>query len=208
MKYITLIFVVLFSISGMSQTPYQKGMQKALDLWGENKPMEAVNLFERIATAEPNDWLPSFYVSYILVVTSFGEKDEAKLKTQMEKALNYMNDAKAIAKDEVEVIMLDCLWHTVWVAYDGSVYGMKYGGKVSALYQEASKLDPNNPRVILNKAEWDIGGAKFFGQSTETYCAEIKRGIDLFEDFKPAGEFYPKGGLDRAKNLLEENCKE
>lgn len=208
MKYITFILVVLFSITGISQTPYQKGMQKGLDLWHNDQPAEAINLFERIAKAEPDEWLPSFYVSYIIVIESFGEKDKAKLTAQMENALTYMNDAKAIAKDEVEMILLDCLWHTVWVAYDGSTYGMTYGGKVSSLYQEAAKLAPNNPRVILNKAEWDIGGAKFFGQSTTPYCAEINRAIDLFPDFKPAGEFYPKGGLERAKNLLEENCKE
>ena len=207
MKQLVLICIALLSFSGISQTQYQKGMQKALDLWRENKPMEAVNLFERIANAEPDEWLPPFYASYVTVIESFNEKDEAKLKAQMEKALNYMNDAKAIAKDEVEIILLDCLWHTVWVAYDGSTYGMTYGGKVSMLYQEAAKLDPNNPRVILNKAEWDIGGAKFFGQSTAPFCAEINRGIDLFEGFKPEGEFYPKGGLNRAKKLLEDNCK-
>ncbi len=207
MRKLLTIIIVLVSFSGISQTPYQKGMQKALDLWGENKPWEAVNLFERIATAEPDKWLPSFYVSYVSVIESFGENDEAKLNAQMEKALNYLNDAKAIVKDEVEIILLDCLWHTVWVSYDGSTYGMKYGGKVSMLYQEAEKLAPSNPRVILNKAEWDIGGAKFFGQSTEPYCNEIKRAIDLFANFKPDGEFYPKGNKERAENLLKENCK-
>ena len=207
MKKVIIIIIVLISFNGIAQTQYQKGMQKALDLWGENKPWEAVNLFERIATAEPNEWLPPFYVSYITVIQSFGEKDEAKLKAQMEKSLRFMNDAKAIAKDEVEIILLDCLWHTVWVAYDGSTYGMSYSAKVSMMYQEALQLAPDNPRVLLNKAEWGIGGAKFFGQSTEPYCKEIQRAIELFADFKPAGEFYPTGGLKRAENLFIDNCK-
>lgn len=206
MKTIIIILISLVSFSGISQTPYQKGMQKGLDLWVAKKPMEAVNLFERIAKAEPDQWLPSFYVSYILVVNSFGEKDETKLKAQMDKAFNYMNDAKAIAKDEVELQLLDALWYTVWVAYDGAVYGMKYGGKVTGIYQEAIAKAPNNPRVILNKAEWDIGGAKFFGTSTEPFCKEIERAIELFTDYQPKGEFYPKGGLQRAKDLLIENC--
>ncbi len=207
MKYLFTLCVLLISFAGISQTQYQKGMQKALSLWGENKPDEAVNLFERIAKAEPDKWLPAFYVSYVTVIQGFSEKDEAILKSKMEKAQQYMNDAKAIAKDEVELILLDCLWHTVWVAYDGSTYGMTYGGKVTQLYQEAAAKEPNNPRVILNKTEWDIGGAKFFGQPTDPYCGEIQRAIDLFADYTPKSEFYPKEGLGRAKNLLEQNCK-
>ncbi len=206
MKTIIVILISLISFSGISQTPYQKGMQKALDLWSAEKPMEAVNLFERIAKAEPDEWLPPFYVSYILVIEGFSETDEAKLKSQMDKAMLFMNDAKTIAKDEVEIKLLDALWYTVWVAQDGAVYGMKYGGKVTGIYQEAIAIAPNNPRVILNKAEWDIGGAKFFGQSTEPFCKEIQRAIELFEDLTPKGEFYPQGGKERAQNLIEENC--
>ena len=207
MKKLLIITIVLISFSGISQTQYQKGMQKALDLWGENKPNEAINLFERITTAEPNEWLPPFYVSYITTIQGFGEKDVAKLKTQMDKALEFLNNAKAISKDNPEILILDALWHTVWVAYDGATYGMKYGGKVSMIYQEALRLAPDNPRVLMNNAEWNIGSAKFFGNSIEPYCNDIQRAIDLFKDFKPAGEFYPKGGVERAKNMLEENCK-
>ncbi len=207
MKKLLIITIAFISFSGISQTQYQKGMQKALDLWGENKPNEAINLFERIATAEPKEWLPPFYVSYITTIQGFGEKDAAKLKTQMDKALEFLNNAKAISKDNPEILILDALWHTVWVAYDGATYGMKYGGKVSMIYQEALRLAPDNPRVLMNNAEWNIGSAKFFGNSIEPYCNDIQRAIDLFENFKPAGEFYPKGGVERAKNMLEENCK-
>jgi len=207
MKKLLIIAIAFISFSGISQTQYQKGMQKALDLWEDNKPNEAVNLFERIAIVEPKEWLPPFYVSYITTIQGFNEKDGAKLKAQMEKALEFLNTAKAISKDNPELLVLDALWHTAWVAYDGATYGMKYGGKVTMIYQEAIKLAPNNPRVLMNNAEWNIGSAKFFGNSIEPYCKDIERSIDLFKDFEPAGEFYPKGGLARAKNMLEENCK-
>ena len=206
MKYIITLLLVLFSFSGFSQTPYQKGMQKGLDLWKAEKPTDAVNLFERIATAEPNEWLPSYYVSYITIIDCFREKDEAKLKAQMDKAQQFLNDAKMINKEEVELLILNALWHTVWVAHDGTTYGMKYGGKIAGMYQEALALEPNNPRVILNKAEWDIGGAKFFGQPIEPYCNQIQKSIDLFKDYQPRKEFYPSGGAERAKYLLKENC--
>lgn len=208
MKNILILIIALVTGSVMGQTKYEDGMQKALDLWGENKPWEAVNLFERIATAEPNEWLPPYYASLITIVHSFGEKDRAKLTANSDKALIFLNDAKAISEENPEILILEALWHTVWVAYDGAQYGMKYSAKVSQIYVEALKLAPNSPRVILNKAEWDMGGARFFGQSMEPYCKDIQRAIELFADFEPEGKFYPSYGLERAKQILEENCKE
>ena len=44
-------FVLIFIASlGTAQTPYEKGMRKAFELWDNNKMDEAANLFERIAT--------------------------------------------------------------------------------------------------------------------------------------------------------------
>jgi len=206
MKNLLIIFIALICFSGISQTQYEKGMQKALDLWNTEKPSEAINLFERIAIAEPDEWLPPYYASLINVLNGFGEKDEAKLTAQQEKAMEFLINAKAISKDNAELLLLEALWYTVWVAYDGAQYGMKYGAKVSQIYQEAFALSPNSPRVILNKAEWDMGGARFFGQPITPFCKDIKRAIELFADFKPEGKFYPSYGLERAKQVLVENC--
>jgi tetratricopeptide (TPR) repeat protein len=207
MKNTIIILIALVSFTGISQSQYEQGMQKALGLWNAEKPWEAVNLFERIAKAEPDNWMPPFYASYISVVHSFGETDETKLKAQLDRALDFMNDAKSLTEDNAEIILLDALWHTVWVAYDGQTYGMKFGAKVSQMYQTALKLEPNNPRVILNKAEWDMGGAAFFGQPIEPYCKDIEKAIELFEDFAPQEKFAPTYGLERAKEVQEKSCK-
>lgn len=207
MKNIIIIFIAFFSFTGFSQSKYETGMEKALGLWGENKPWEAVNLFERIATAESEEWLPPYYASLVTIIQCFGEKDEAKLTANLDKALNFMNDAKAISKDNPEIILLDALWHTAWVAYDGAQYGMKYGAKVTQMYQEALKLAPNSPRVILNKAEWDMGGAAFFGQPIDPFCKDVEKAMELFADYKPEGKFYPTYGLERAQQIMETSCK-
>ena len=68
-------------------------------------------------------------------------------------------------------------------------------------------LAPDNPRVILNKAEWDMGSARFFGQPLDPYCEDIQRAIELFADFNPEEKFYPTYGLERANQIMEETCK-
>jgi hypothetical protein len=195
------------SFTGISQSKYEDGMRKAFELWGADKPWEAANLVERIATAETDNWLPAYYVAQINVVYSFEEKDATKLKAQMDKGLEFLNLAKEISKDNAEILVLDAMWHTVWIAYDGQQYGMKYSGKVAQLYQQALQIAPDNPHVVFGKAEWDMGSARFFGQPLDPYCADLQRAIELFSTFKPATEFHPTYGENRAKTLAEQTCK-
>ena len=99
MKHLIIITTLLVSGFIHSQTNYETGMQKAFELWGSNNPNEASNMFERIAKAKPDNWLPSYYAAQINIVGSFGEKDEEKLTAQLKKAQDLINDATAISKD-------------------------------------------------------------------------------------------------------------
>ncbi|MBQ4914768.1 hypothetical protein J8L85_10000 [Maribacter sp. MMG018] len=204
-KIITLIILVI-SGNVFAQDKYTKGMEKAFALWGEGKSIEASNMFERISTAEPDNWLPYYYVAQINTIISFGEKDEKKLKQQLDKAQEFLDVAKAISPQNPEILVQQAMTYTAWIAFDGATYGMTLSGKVVALYNEALQLAPNNPRVVFSKAEWDMGSARYFGQDTSPYCKDIERSLELFANFKPEGAFYPNWGEDRAKATLAQ-CK-
>lgn len=204
-KIITLLFVVL-TTSAWSQEQYEKGMQKAFSLWGEGKSAEASNLFERISNVEQDNWLPYYYVAQINTINSFGEKDEKLLKQQLDKAQEFLDIAKRISPNNPEIIVQQAMTYTAWIAYDGATYGMTHSGKVVALYNEALKIAPENPRVVLSKAEWDMGSAKYFGQDTAPFCNDIERSLELFANFKPEGPFFPNWGEDRAKVAMQQ-CK-
>lgn len=206
MKHLIIIATLLVSGIVSAQNNYEKGMQKAFQLWGNNQPTEASNLFERIAKAEPDNWLPLYYAAQINIVTSFGEKDVEKLSAQLKKAQNLINDATAISKDNPEILVLQALLHTAWVAYDGATYGMKLSGKVIELYTKAALIAPDNPRVVFSKAEWDMGGARYFGQDTTPFCKDVERSIELFANFKPETPFHPNWGKERAEQTLK-SCK-
>ena len=207
MKNLLLLTFLITSI-GFSQSKYEVGMQKAFDLWQEDKVWEAANMFERIAQAEQEKWLPPYYVAQINVIKSFGEKDKTKISAQLEKAQDFINLAKTNSNENPEILVLEAQWYTAWIAFDGQQYGMKYSGKVQQLYSKALEIAPNNPRVILSKAEWDMGSATFFNQPLDPYCKDIRRAIELFATFKPEGKFYPTYGEDRARMILDINCKE
>ncbi|RLD30046.1 MAG: hypothetical protein DRI75_01445 [Bacteroidetes bacterium] len=199
-----LIIILVLFVTGVmtSQTNYEKSMQKAFELWRGN-PVEASNLFERIAKAEPDNWLPSYYAAQINIVSSFGEKDKEKLTARLGKAQDLLNISKSISKDNPEILVMEALLNTAWVAYDGATYGMTLSPKVSALYAQAEQIAPDNPRVVLNKAEWAMGSARFFGQDTAPFCKDVDRAIELFVNFKPETAFHPKWGKNRAEQILE-----
>ena len=185
-----------------AQDRYTKGMEKAFELWKDQKIMEASNLFERIATAEPDNWIPYYYASQVNTVASFGEKDEAKLSKQLEKAREFLDVAKAISPDNPEILVQEALINTAWIAFDGATYGMTMSQKNVQLYQKALELDPNNPRVVFSKAEWDMGAARYFGKDTAPYCKDVERALELFATFKSDMPFYPSWGKERAEQVL------
>ena len=204
MKKITLVLALIFAVNLTAQTEYQNGMNKAFELWGAKKNTEAAQLFERIATAEKDNWLPSYYAATVLIIDGFAIRDEAELTTHLNKAQELLDAAKLTSQNNPEILITQALLNLVYVAFDGQKYGMSLSGKNVQLYEKALKIDPENPRVVLAKAEWGIGGAKFFGQSTEPFCKEIKRSIELFKKEKKKGAFHPFGGVERAEAALKQ----
>ena len=204
-----LIIIALLVITGITQaqTNFEKGMTKAFELWQTDKTDEAENMFERIAKAEPNEWLPNYYIAQINSLKSWNEKDETVLKAQLDKAQEHIDVAMTKSENNSELLVMQAQVYTNWVAYDGMTYGMKYGAKVSELYTKAYELSPTNPRVAFGKAEWAMGSAKYFGKDTAPYCKEIEASIELFDTFKAETEFHPNWGRKRAEQVVTQ-CKE
>ena len=185
---------------------YKNGMEKAFQTWEDNKPTEASNLFERISKAEKDNWIPNYYVAYINIIYSFNEKDKEKLQFKLDKAKTYLEIAHQISPNNPEIMVLEAMMNTAWIAYDGQTYGVTLAPKNTAIYQKAIKIAPKNPRVILSKAEWDMGSARFFGQDVTPFCKDVEASLELFTNFKEETPFYPKWGEERAKEVIE-NCK-
>lgn len=206
MKKIFLFIGVIFALNVTAQSQYEKGMNKAMQLWQQGKNTEASNLFERISKAEKDNWLPSYYAGFVTTLSSFGLKDEAKLKVQLEKAASFLDKAATISPNNPEIMIAQALVNTAYIAFDGQKYGMTLSGKNVQIYQKALAIAPNNPRVILSKAEWDIGSAKFFNQPVDAYCKDIKRAIQLLKEEKKTVKFFPYGTTERAEQVLKQNC--
>jgi len=210
MKTLAILIVSLFlSFSASAQPSYEKGMEKAFDLWDQNQIVEASNLFERIAKAENKNWLPPYYAGYTLVLSAFELKDEATLKLTLDKANAHLDQALSLSPNTPEILLAKALANTAYISFDGQKYGMSLSGKNQMIYQKAMQLAPENPRVLLAKAEWDMGSAKFFGQSIQPYCEDVQKALSLFDTEEVSDvKFYPDWGKKRAQQILEEDCED
>ena len=200
----TITFFICSLVSAQGQ--FEQGMGKAFQLWGEGKSTEASDLFERIASAEKASWLPNYYVALVNTTTAFRTKDKEQMNLLLSKAQKALAAEMDKNPNNAELLVMQAMIHTAWIAFDPMTNGQKLSGTVMELYGKAQAIAPENPRVVFCKAEFEIGGAKFWGTDTKPMCAQIEKAIGLFATFKPETPFSPKWGLERALEA-QKNCK-
>ena len=210
-KSLSSIFIILIALGlagrADAQDQYQSGMEKAFDLWTDAKPMEASALFERIAIAEKDNWIPYYYAASTLVYTSFEIKDVTMIDEILKKAETFIKAGQKLSPNNSELVTLEGVMYTGYVAMDPQAFGMVYSDKINNLHTHAIAIDESNPRAQLNKIEYSMGAAKFFGQDLSHFCDSIKKTRIMFENQKAPVPFYPNYGGDRVDVLLKQcNC--
>ncbi len=200
------IFTIVFFVTSIlsAQTPYETGMQKAFSLWGEGKSAEASAMFERIALAEKDNWLPNYYVALVSTTSSFQTQDKNQITALLAKAQEALNKELDENPENPELLVMQAMINTGWIVADPMTNGMKLSAKTIAIYDKALAIAPENPRALFSKAEFEIGGARYFGNDTKPMCAQIDKAIELFAKFKPETPFHPNWGLDRALEAQKE----
>ena len=200
-------FIALFVASVVSsQTTFNQEMGKALQTWKEGKPSEAVAQLERIALVQKDNWLPNYYIAFIQTTQAFEEKDKTKMELLLKAAQKAQDNCNEIALDNPEVLVMQAMIHTAWIVYDPMTNGQRLSGDVMYILNKAYKIAPENPRVVYQKASFEIGMAQYFGQDTKPMCAQIEKAIELFTTFKPETVWHPTWGHDRAEAELKK-CK-
>jgi len=201
----TAILLVTFA-SLFGQSKYESGMQKAFDFWKQNKPTEAAAMFERITQVETENWLPPYYAANVLITQSFQDSTVNLKNERLKKAATFIEYAHKRSPDNSEIITLEGLLYTGYVAMDPATYGMMYSEKIMGLHSRAIELNPENPRALANSIEYEMGGARFFNQDIAPLCKRLESVIPKFDEQKNDTPFYPSYGKERILSVIE-SCK-
>lgn len=207
-KIIFLLAISLcFATISICQSQYESGMNKAFGLWKEGKTTEATALFERVGQAEKDNWIPLYHAANVLITTQFQLKDVAVKNDMLEKAKGIIEEAQKRSENNSELLTLEGMLYTAYVAMDPGTYGMKYSPLVMQLHSKALAINPDNPRALANQIEYEMGSARFFGNDLSPFCKRMKEIIPKFESQKLEEPFAPSHGVDRAKQVAG-SCNE
>jgi hypothetical protein len=204
MTFLALLIASLLS----AQNDYKADMHHALSLWKNGKTAVAVKEFETIVTVYTSDWLPNYYLALLTAQEALMERDDKELmKSLLEKAQRYQDLVNRVELENAEVLVVQALINTGWIVYNPIINGPKLSADIAYLYKKASELSPENPRVHLNKTNFEIGTAKYFGQDTSGLCEQYNKTLTLFANFKPKSDLEPNWGFSQAKAYLEDCIK-
>ena len=206
MKNFILTLAILVSGFASAQDQFEQGMGQAMQLWGAGKNDEATALFERIAAAEKNSWLPNYYIAAVNTFAAFGTTDKEKMTAMLNKSQTAIDVEMAKDANNPEILVMQAMIHTAWISSDPMTNGMKLSGRVMELYGKAYVMAPKNPRVVFGKADFAIAGAQWTGANVKDLCKDVDLAVDLFKAEKPATPLSPSWGLDRALQT-QKSCK-
>jgi len=105
-----------------------------------------------------------------------------------------------------EWYVLKGLNETLELITDPMNKGMTQSPIINKAYEQAVKLNPNNPRAVYSLASFHLNSAKFMKVDIPYYCQMLEKSIVLFDEQKSDVPFYPSWGKDWAVKT-QEICK-
>ena len=205
---LTIVLIGIF-IPTQAQSKFETEMQKALTEFGNAQTADdmekAAQHFDRIAKVESESWLPVYYAMFIRTLNAFSQDKDKAIKSVDELEAQY-STLDALSPNNSEILTLRGLFRTVKVAKDPQTYAMSLSGAIIKDYDDALKLNPNNPRAMYLMAQYNMGGAEFWGKDPKEYCPQIENAKALFATQKTEG-FVPKWGEQQVDEILNSTCK-
>lgn len=168
------------------------------------------NSFERIAAANPGEWLPLYYQSYCNIMMGMKQEENNKKDEYFDRAETLISKADSISPNNSEIYVIKALVMSMRISVDPATRGQKYGMQASMLNSKAIDLDKENPRAYFLKGQGLIYTPEQFGGGADKALPVLEMSIAKFKSFKPSSTIMPNWGeakaqaaLTRCKNMIQ-----
>ena len=168
--------------------------------------IQAVNMFNRVGTAEKNKWEPFYYEAFGYIMLANREQDAVKKDAFLDQAKLAIGKAGEIKANESEIVALEGFISMIRVSVDPAARGQQYSSLAMQSFGKAVALNPENPRALALLARMQFGMAQFFNSSTTEACMNAHKALEKFTTFKPESPVAPVWGKGVVESLLKE-CK-
>ena len=209
MKKLFLAALLAISVSTFAQTSYEKAMiDKIAQVEQQKKSDEftaLTNDFTRIGDKEKNQWLPYYYVAFTNIQKgriAMRERKMTELDAIAAEAQKPLDLAMGLSKDNAELLILQKMIHGLKMMVDPQSRFMSEGMLAADALSKAEKLDSENPRITLLKAEDTYYTPEQFGGSKTKGLELFQKSLDQFKVYKPKTALDPNWGKAEAEYFL------
>lgn len=164
---------------------------------------------ERIALAEPDEWLAQYYAAYAYVFINYLAENKDMQDNLLDKGLEYLNKGIALNENESELYALLALWYSSKMGVAPAARGAKYAGKLNEALAIALAKNDKNPRTYFLKGQFAYHAPASFGGGKEAALTFFQTADELFKDstntnplFANWGEYTNLEMLKTTKNEL------
>jgi hypothetical protein len=166
---------------------------------------DLANSFERIANAEKTQWLPFYYAAYCHISKAnmyYTTQQVDKIDPLMDIAEPLLKKAEELEKNNSEIFCLKKMFNTGKMMADPMSRFMVYGAAASEALEEAKRLNPENPRVILQEGIDKYYTPEQYGGSKEEGKKLFQEAAKKMETFKPVSSIHPSWGAAQIKYFM------
>ncbi len=209
--FFSLIFMMLATATFAQSDKYMAVMKSniaAIDTSFKN-PANLLNLannFERIATAEKNQWLAYYYAALCQVNYTYMEQDKSKIDAIADKATMLIDKADSLQPNNSEISCIKSMIASSHMMVNPMQRFMEYGPESASHIESAIQQDPTNPRPEYLKGQGLKYTPEQFGGGCATAKPVLQSSLEKYNSFKPASELHPNWGKQRVELMISE-CK-
>lgn len=166
-------------------------MDVAMD---KSQLQQAINFFTEISDDQPKEWLPPYYAAYCYATMCFMERDRILKDTYLNKAQSFVDRAFSIQPGNAEILVLQAYIYQQRVEIDPTNRIDDYGTLVNIALEDATKLDPENPRLHYLIAHTTFFAPESAGGGMIKGCPLVNLAMQKYEENPPLNEIAPKWG--------------
>lgn len=209
MKKLFLSTLLFMAVSTYAQTNFEKAVTDKISKMEQAKTPEdftaVSNDFARIGDKEKTQWLPYYYAAQASIEKGRNLMRTGKL-TELDEiaaeAQTNLDKASDLSKDNAEIFILQKMIHNLKMMVDPQSRFMSEGMLGADALAKAEKLDPENPRISLLKAEDIYYTPEQFGGSKSKGLEMFQKSLDQFKVYQPKTTLDPTWGKGEAEYFL------
>jgi len=185
-KTILITLAIALNIAAFAQTDYKEVLKNTFinfDSTYSNLPakFEAGNKLILIAKKYPNDWYTQYYAAYSRAQLSYMETDEAKRDAYLDEADNYLAEAiRLLGKETDETHVVAAICANARLAVKPQARFQKYGKIFDEQLEAAKAINPDNPRIYLERGISKFYTPKMFGGGKKAAAPYFEKAQTIF----------------------------